>query len=297
MPPAHAPHSRRTASIVYESLPTPDRPKLRPPIGIPVPQTSRLRSTLASVALHAAVIALLVVPFALPSVVREITGIGGPTPAGGGGGGLHGSGGDLGGKPVVERLRFVQLATPAPAAVPPAVKPPVIPPVPPPPVVPPPVTPKPVPSKPVTPAATSSTTPAASSVTAAVAGSGGGTGADGTLGSGPGTGGGVGSGVGNGNGSGVGASTGGGAAASPSPTMIETFLPPYGAPKRDKGRTIVAVFDVDSTGRVLKVDFTQVSDGGYNRKLREAFEGCRFRPAVKPDGTPVRAKASLEYVL
>ncbi len=254
-------------------------------MGIPVPATSRVRSTLVSIGLHALVIALLIVPLAAPDVIREITGMGGPTPAGGGGGGLHGSGGDVGGPPVVERLRFVQIAAPPPPATP--AKPAVTPPVPP----------KPTPPAPTKPTASAAPTPAASTVTAATAGSGGGTGADGTLGSGPGTGGGVGSGVGNGTGSGVGASTGGGVTASPAPTMIETFLPPYGAPKRDKGKTVLAVFDVDSTGRVLKVDFTQVSDGGYNRKLREAFEGCRFRPAVKPDGTPVRAKASLEYVL
>ena len=256
-----------------------------------------MRSALASVGLHALVIALLIVPFAVPEVIRVITGAGGPTPAGGGGGGLRGSGGDRGGPPVVERLRFVQLATPTPpppASVKPTVTPPIVPP--PPPVVKPPVTPpvsKPVPA----PAVSAAPTPATSSVTAPVAGSGGGTGADGTLGSGPGTGGGVGSGVGTGRGSGVGPSTGGGVTAVPAPTLIETFLPPNGVPKRDKGKTIVAVFDVDSTGHVVKVDFTQVSDGGYNRKLREIFEAFRFRPAVKPDGTPIRAKTSFEYVL
>ncbi len=281
--------------MLYESLPTPERPKLRPPIGIPVAPVSTLRSTVASVALHALVIALLIVPFAAPEVVRQITGIGGPTPAGGGGGGLRGNGGDRGGPPIVERLRFVQIAAPPPAPVTttkPAIVPPVTPPVVKPPVVAPPVTP---PAQTKAPAA--STTPATSSVTAPVAGSGGGTGADGTLGSGPGTGGGVGSGVGSGNGSGVGANVGGGVTAAPAPTLIETFLPPNGVPKRDKGKTIVAVFDVDSTGRVVKVDFTQVSDGGYNRKLREVFESFRFRPAVKPDGTPIRAKTSFEYVL
>ena len=176
----------------------------------------------------------------------------------------------------------------------PAIKPPVVPP---PPVVKPPVVPKTAPPVQTPAIPNTSAKPAASAITAAIAGSGGGTGADGTLGSGPGTGGGVGSGVGTGQGSGTGPSAGGGLTAAPAPTLIETFLPPNGVSKRDKGKTIVAVFDVDSTGRVLKVDFTQVSDGGYNRKLREVFDAFRFRPAVKADGTPVRAKASFEYVL
>lgn len=277
----------------YEPLPIPERPRLRPPVGIPVPPVSRRKSVLAAIAVHALVIALLIVPLAAPAVVRAITGTDAPTASGGGGGGLRGTGGDRGGPPVVERLRYVQIVTPAPAVKPPpAVTQPVTPPVLPPPVVKPPVAPKPAP------AATPAPTPPVSSVTAPVAGSGGGTGADGTLGSGPGTGGGVGSGVGTGQGSGVGpAAQGNNVAAAPAPTLIETFLPPNGVSKRDKGKTIVAVFDVDSTGRVLKVDFTQVSDGGYNRKLREVFEAFRFRPAVRPDGTPIRAKTSFEYVL
>ncbi len=280
----------------YESPPVPERPKLRPPVGIPVPATPRVRSVLASVGIHALIIALLVVPFAAPEVIRVITGSGGPTPAGGGGGGLRGSGGDRGGPPIVERLRYVQLAAPpVPPPTKAAVSAPVVTP---PPVVKPPVAPPVTPpvSKPA-PAATTTPAPATSSVTAPGAGSGGGTGADGTLGSGPGTGGGVGSGAGSGRGSGVGPATGGGTTANPAPTLVEMFIPPPGTPKRDKGKTIVAVFDVDSTGHVIKVDFTQVSDGGYNRKLREAFESFRFRPAVRPDGTPIRATASVEYVL
>lgn len=283
--------------MLYESMPVPERPKLRPPIGIPAPaQGSKVRSTLASIGVHALILALIIVPFAAPAIVNRIVdGAGGNTPVGGGGGGLRGMGGDQGGPPIVERLRFVQLAPPPAATTPPSVAPAIKPPVVPPPVKAPPA-PTPAPAQP-TPAPAASTTPATSSVTAPVPGSGGGTGADGTLGSGPGTGGGVGSGVGTGRGSGTGVGAGGGTTANYAPALIETFLPPSGVSKRDKGKTVVAVFDVDSTGKVLSVEFTQVSDGGYNRKLREAFEAFRFRPAVRPDGTPIRAKTSFEYVL
>ena len=48
-------------------------------------------------------------------------------------------------------------------------------------------------------------------------------------------------------------------------------------------------------GKVLSVDFNETRDGGYNKKLREQLGRIRFRPAVKRDGTPIRATAQIEY--
>jgi hypothetical protein len=68
-------------------------------------------------------------------------------------------------------------------------------------------------------------------------------------------------------------------------------------PGKVKGTKMVAVFDVDSTGKVLSFEFTETRDGGYNRKLREVLGGFRFRPGTRADGTPVRAKGSIAYDL
>ena len=276
-----------------------ERVRLRPPVGIPTPPARRGPSTLLAIALHVLVLFLLITPLVAPVVLREITGAGDDGPQGGGGGGSRGTGGDNGGWNVRERLLFVQVAPSAPApAVAPAPRPPVIPP-PLPPVIPPP--------KPATPplqqpAAPAPTTPAASpsaaaGVAAPTPGEGGGTGADGSSGSGPGAGGGVGAGVGTGRGGGTGPGTGGGAASVLPPQSIEMFLPPLPQPARVRGFEVIAVFDVDSTGRVLSFDFTQTPDRGYNKKLREVLAGFRFRPGTRADGTPTRAQVSYTYSL
>jgi protein TonB len=130
-----------------------------------------------------------------------------------------------------------------------------------------------------------------------VAGAGGGSGRDGTNGSGPGSGGGVGSGIGTGRGSGVGPGTGGGTQENYPPQPIELFIPPVPVPDKVRGSHIVAEFDVDSTGRVLGMDFTHTRDRDYNKKLEEAFRGFRFRPGTRPDGTPLRMKAQVGFDL
>jgi protein TonB len=277
----------------------PERPKLRPPVGIPAPPARRLPSTLLAVAVHALVLFFLLAPFVGPAVLREISGAGGDDAAGGGGGGRRGTGGDNGGWGVSERLVFVQAPPPPP---PPPTRPPA--PVTPPPVRrPPPVIPPPKPAvappmaAPPTPAPAAPPTAAAAGAPAATPGEGGGTGADGTNGSGPGSGGGVGAGVGTGRGSGIGPGTGGGTANVYPPQMIEMFIPPLPVPRKVAGTTLLAVFDVDSTGRLVKVDFTPTPDGGYNRKLREVLQGFRFRPGTRADGTPIRAQVSVTYSL
>jgi hypothetical protein len=101
--------------------------------------------------------------------------------------------------------------------------------------------------------------------------------------------------VGTGRGSGTGPGTGGGTQANYPPTPTEMFLPPLPAPSNVRGFRLLAEFDVDSTGRVLDFTFTETRNGGYNRQLRDVLRAIRFRPGTRPDGTPVRMKAQLEY--
>ncbi len=288
-----------------------NRPPYRPPIGLPAAPEDRWRGPLVSVLLHTAVIALLALPAIIdsPIFLEEQEGAGGPGPAGGGGGGSGGTGGAL--RPVEERIRYIEVA-PEPALVAPVetpIVPPVVPPVVPPPVVPPPVIPPPepvpVPPEPVVepppppvvpevktdPAPPAAITPPAS----LVAGTGGGSGNDGSQGAGPGSGGGVGSGIGTGRGSGVGPGTGGGAGNIHTPSAIQVFIPPLPVPDRIKPYHIVATFDVDEKGNVIKFDFNESKDREYNRKLRALLKEVRFRPATTLDGVPIRATAVLRF--
>ncbi len=296
----HAPEPwRPEVPAVGAHAAPPERPRLRPPVGIPTPPAKRLPSTLLAIALHALVLFLLLTPLVAPVVLREITGAGDAGPEGGGGGGSRGTGGDDGGWNVRERLHMIRLAPSAPPPPPAATPTPPVTPPPPPPVIPPPK-PAVTPPQAAAPTATAPAAPptaAATGVAAPTPGTGGGTGADGSSGSGPGSGGGVGAGVGTGQGSGTGPGTGGDAAGVFLPQMIEMFIPPLPVPRKVAGTTLVAVFDVDSTGRLLKVDFTPTPDGGYNRKLREVLASFRFRPGTRPDGTPIRAQVSVTYSL
>ena len=225
-----------------------------------------------SLTIHIGLLLLLIAPFAMAPDIREIAqGAGGPGPAGGGGGGNRGTGGIR-----AELLRFVQVAPPEP---PPAPTPPTLE------VVPPPK----LELTPTVPKVEAPKLPVASPM----AGVGGGTGADVAGGSGSGTGGGVGTGVGTGTGSATGPGTGGGAQANHPPTAIEMFIPPLPVPASVRGFHLIAEFDVDESGRVRGLEFTPTRDRGYNRRLREVFEGFRFRPGTRPDGTPVRMKYQL----
>ena len=108
-------------------------------------------------------------------------------------------------------------------------------------------------------------------------------------------GGGVGSGVGTGKGSGTGAGTGGGTQANYPPTPIEFFLPPMPPPASVRGQHFIAEFDVDSTGRVLAFDFTPTRDGDYNKRISQVLRAMKFKPGVRPDGSPLRMKAQVGY--
>jgi hypothetical protein len=269
---------------------TPHRQPYRPPVGLPLEQQGRLGAAI-SLVLHALIALLLVAPALISGAQVELPGgAGGPGPVGGGGGGRRGTGGDR----VQERLRYLRVSQPVPKpAAAEVVEPPVLEepePKPPEPI------PEPVPpAEPVAPQPTTqSDTMASASVTT---GQGGGSGDDGTSGSGPGSGGGVGSGVGTGRGAGVGPGTGGGDSEIHPPRTAVIFIPPVPVPDRIRPYRVVAVFDVDSTGRVLSFTFNESADRDYNRKLRAVLSELRWRPAVRRDGTPVRAKAPFEYTI
>lgn len=230
---------------------------------------------LVSFGVHLFLILLIIAPFAFMADITLLEqGAGGPGPAGGGGGGTRGSGGVR-----HETLNYVTVAPAAPTPVEPVEVPP--------------PEPKPV----VVPPELPRVEPPKVSVLPSQVGVGGGTGNDGTTGSGSGTGGGVGSGVGTGRGSGVGAGTGGGQQENYPPTAMEMFIPPMPVPSSARGFHVVVQFDVDETGRVRGIEFTPTPDRGYNRRLREVFEGFRFRPGTRPDGTPIRMKYQLEIDL
>ena len=265
--------------------PTIPRAPLRSLRGIPEPSPRGRGAAFVSALLHLGLIVLVLLPPFLAATLDQplTTGAGGAGPAGGGGGGGR-TGSGL--EPVrAERLVFVQVA-PAPVS-PAAVSPPAPTPIPPP--VPP--VPRP-PDPPVPPPAT--VPPAAEAPTApAAATSGSGAGAGEGRGVGSGSGGGVGSGVGTGRGAGVGPGTGGGRDEIYPPQVTNLALLPMPVPSKVRPYTMVAWFDVDEKGKATLIAFNPSKDGGYNRRIRETLQEYRFRPAVRPDGTPVRDTVSV----
>ena len=279
----------------HENLTTHDppdpetRPRYRVPLGLPRRDDGRRASMIISIALHLLILGLLVVPLVVADTViaRIEQGAGGAGPAGGGGGGRRGRGGGT-----VETLRYVRLA-PDPVPTPTSL-PAVLPPLPIPKVEP--VAPRPLETPPpAKPPEQQSVVLAPPSQVAVVPGAGGGRGNDGIAGAGLGSGGGVGAGVGTGRGNAIGPGTGGGNQANFPPQPIEFFLPPLPPPSSVRGVRFIAEFDVDSTGRVLDVKFTETRDGGYNRRIANVLRSMRFRPGTRPDGTPLRMKAQVGY--
>lgn len=228
--------------------------------------------SVVSALVHFGIILLLFMPVALTSDLREIAqGAGGPGPAGGGGGGTRGTGAVR-----AEMLRFVRLMPAPPAPVVPTVVKRSTPEVP-----------TPQPPLPVEVARQPEAVPTMPP------GTGGGTGADNTTGSGTGTGGGVGTGTGTGRGSAIGPGTGGGNQLNYPPTPTEIFIPPLPVPGSVKGHHLIAEYDVDETGKVLSLTFNETRDRGYNKRLGEVLKGFRFKPGMRPDGTPIRMKAQV----
>ena len=62
------------------------------------------------------------------------------------------------------------------------------------------------------------------------------------------------------------------------------LIGPYHELKRPK-------FQVDEKGKARLLRWNESKDGDYNRKIKAMLEDFRFRPAVRPDGTPVRDTA------
>ena len=204
-----------------------------------------------------------------------------PTVGGGGAGPAGGGGGGSGGDPGEQRLRYVRLTPTLPDAATQVAPPPK-------PVEPP----KPVPS-PLTPAPVTAP-PVASATGSEVTGTG--TGTSGTSGAGPGSGGGIGSGTGTGTGTENGPGTGGGPGTGFPPTPTQFFLPPLPAPASVRGYHLIAYFDVDEKGQSTLLGFNPSRDGGYNRRLRDVLMALRFRPGVRPDGTPVRDTVDIQFI-
>lgn len=280
--PGNAPYRGAGDAVPAGSAGHAGRPRYRPPIGIPdaLPEGPKWRGTVASILLHALIIALILAPLAAPAFMPELVnqGAGGPGPAGGGGGGRRGTGGEY----IRERVQYVQPPS-APAAPPDPTqfqqpveqKPPV-----------------PTPATPVPPAIdikTDVNVPDVASTVSAVRGTGGGTGNDGSGGSGPGSGGGVGSGVGTGRGTGVGPGTGGGPGTVYPPSPVNLVIPPPDLAQKYRPYIGVAYFDVDEKGHATLIAVQpQARDRGWHKRLVSALQDYRFRPAVRWDGTPVR---------
>lgn len=261
----HVQASRGYPPVVFAVTPilpsSKQRRSYRAPVGMPKGREDWRIGTAVSVVVHVACIVLLLLPLALADALTEIAqGAGGPGPAGGGGGGARGP----------ELLRFVRVAAPPPTPTPQVKAVPAQTPPPPPPEF------------------ETQKLPAPTLIAGTA-----GAGLDNTTGAGPGSGGGVGTGIGTGRGTGVGPGTGGGTEANFPPTPTELFIPPLPVPESVKGFHLIAEFDVDETGRVVSMKFTETRDRGYNRRLADVLRAFRFRPGTKPDGTPIRMKAQV----
>ena len=269
---------------------TSQRQAYRPPVGIPGRKQQRWQGLVVSLLAHLLLLALIILPaFQSAFTAKHAEGAGGNGPAGGGGGGSPDAG-------AYQHLQFVGMPTPPaqhqPQPAPPAQKPQQ--PVPPPPPIPVPPQPHPVPVPP--PAPPTPTTSPAITGTSSLSGAGNGGAGQGQAGAGPGSGGGMGSGEGSGRGSATGPGTGGGNAKIYPPTPTQFFLPPLPAPRELHGFRLIAWFDVDSLGRATLLRFTPSSNGDYNKRLRETLLAVKFRPAVRPDGVPVRDTVDVQYL-
>jgi hypothetical protein len=262
------------------------RARQLPALGMPMSRRRRRAATALSVVLHVLFVWLLLRPEALTNLNPDLQlmdhGNAGNGIAGGGGGGTRGTGG----------VKFISVA-------PPPLTPPQ------PQEVQPPVVPKTEPPKPVLPepAVPSIELPklalsdpkAELKVESPIIGIGGGLGNDGTKGNGPGTGGGIGNGIGTGTGNGTGPGTGAGKLDYIECRNIEMPLFPLPPPDNVKGFTLIANFDVDATGKILKIDFTPTRNGDYNHRINDILKTMRWKPATTLQGVPIRKTCQLSY--
>ncbi len=252
-----------------------------------------VKGAVTSVLLHLLLLFLLVYVTAEPKRVLRLEdvplGAGGINLPGGGGGGTKGTGGAASQQ---ERVTYVQVApTPAsgpaidvkveevkkPPPTPKEEKPPEIKP----------------PELQVTAPVIETRLPTAGSIHDLI-GRGGGSGNDGTSGNGAGTGGGDGGGVGPGRGNGEGPGSGGGPGTIYPPSSIFMgFLPE--APSRLGRIEIVALFDIDSTGKILAVQFKPTGDRGYDKKVEAALKETKWTPGKDWWGRPVRTTGVMTF--
>ena len=64
-------------------------------------------------------------------------------------------------------------------------------------------------------------------------------------------------------------------------------------PHKVRPYKMIAWFDVDELGNGRLIAFNPSRDGAYNKRIRDMLAEVRFRPAVRPDGTPVRDTVSI----
>lgn len=79
---------------------------------------------------------------------------------------------------------------------------------------------------------------------------------------------------------------------SPAQVLSVTVLP-MPMPSRVLSFTLFATFDVDERGKATLISFNSSGDATYDRRIRETLSAYRFRPAMRPDGTPVRDTLSV----
>jgi protein TonB len=267
-----------------------NRARSLPALGMPVSRRRRRLATAVSVVIHFLMIWLLIRPEALrnlnPDLKMTDQGNLGNGIAGGGGGGTRGTGG----------VKFVQVAPPPEPVTPPQTQP-VLPPLEPKIELPKPVVPEPVIPQ-LEPPKLAVTEPKAEvQIQSPAIGVGGGVGNDGTKGNGPGTGGGIGNGNGTGVGSGNGPGTGAGKLDHIVCKNIEMLIPPLPAPANVRGFKVVAEFDVDERGKLLKVNFTPTRNGDYNRKLNDVLNRMRFKAGTTLEGVPMRTTCLMSFEL
>ncbi len=251
-----------------------DKPEL-PRLSLPR-QRSRTAGFWISLAVHAAIVALL---WSRRDLLIATPRAGDPRFGNLGGGGGGGGG---------ERATYIiALPPPPPQAAAPVVVPP---------VVTPPREATPVAQPVVTPLAPPDTVP--TQVAAATPGQGTAPGTAGDSGSGGGTGGGRGPGTGTGVGPGSGGGAGG-EGGSVRPPELKGLVLPFGTPPRDlRGKVIKVTFAITADGRVDRFDTDPViEDRGYYRKFSEVVLAFRFRPARGPDGQPVAVVFPMEFTL
>lgn len=114
-------------------------------------------------------------------------------------------------------------------------------------------------------------------------------------GRGPGSGGGTGSGEGTGTGSDRGPGTGGGGSGIFPPSPRNISLPPQPTPDGVKGKSFNVRFSVDEAGVVTNVSISpRVEESEYRQRWMRQLRDFIFNPATSADGTPIPSEFTME---